>query len=103
MTIIMPSDTQEMSKQTIKIFSPSGQYIGYFTNPKIEFFPDSDYDFEGSFYDAAGELVSRIEYNPQALPYTAELDGMPDLKHTRLHTVYIQHARNPIKMSGHGE
>ena len=92
-----------MSEQTIKIFSPSGQYVGYFTNPTIEFFPDSDYDFQGSFYDAAGDLVSRIEYNPQALPYTAELDGVPHIKHTRLHNVYIQHARNPIKMSGRGE
>lgn len=92
-----------MSEPTIKIFSPSGQYIGYFTNPVIEFFPDADYDFQGTFYDANGTAVSRVEYNPQALPYTAELDGLHDVKHKRLHTVYIQHARNPIKMSGRGE
>jgi hypothetical protein len=91
-----------MSEQTIKIFSPSGLYIGYFSNPQIEFFPDSDYDFQGTFYDAAGDIIDRVEYNPQALPYTAEIDGMPDVKHKRLHTVFIQHARSPIKMSGSG-
>ncbi len=92
-----------MSERTIKIFSPSGQYIGYFTNPTIEFFPDSDYDFAGTFHDATGAPVSRVEYNPQALPYTAELDGIADVKHKRLNTVYVQHARNPVKMSGRAE
>ena len=92
-----------MSEPTIKIFSPSGQYIGYFTNPEIEFFPDCDYDFQGPFFDAAGVVVSRVEYNPEALPYTAELDGVNGVEHKRLYNVYIQHARNPIKMSGRGK
>jgi hypothetical protein len=92
-----------MSKRSIKIFSPAGQYIGHFIDPTIEFFADSDYDFQGSFYDACGDLVSRVEYNPEALPYTAELDGLQDFKHKKLHTVYIQHARHPIKMSGRGD
>jgi hypothetical protein len=92
-----------MSERTIKIFSPAGQYLGYFVNPKIEFFADSEYDFEGHFLDAKGEVVNKLEYNPEALPYSAELDGMTDVKHNRLCKVYIQRSRPPIKMSGKAE
>jgi len=92
-----------MSEPTIKIFSPSKQYIGYFVNPKVEFFPDQEYDFEGNFLDANGKPVEKLEYNPESLPYTAELDGMANIKDKHLHQVYIQRSRPPIKMSGRAQ
>jgi hypothetical protein len=96
-----------MVESTVKIFTPPSQhgrnYVGYFVNPRIEAFPDGDYEIEGRFFDDRGELVGKIEYNPQSLPYTAELDGATDVKHRRLVNVYVQRGRNPIKMTGTAE
>ncbi|MDR3616265.1 MAG: hypothetical protein P4L53_22080 [Candidatus Obscuribacterales bacterium] len=91
-----------MAETTVKIFTPARNYVGYFVNPKIDSFPDGEYEIEGRFFDAAGDVVGKIEYNPECLPYVAELDGIKEVKHTRLTNVYIQRGRNPIRMTGKG-
>lgn len=91
-----------MDGELVKIYTPNGRYVGYFAEPEIRSYPEGGYEIQGQFYDDRGEPVGKIEYNPQALPFTAELAGIKDVKHTKLFNVYVQRGRDPICMSGFG-
>lgn len=88
-----------MADIKVNIYSPSGKRVGYFLNPAVEAFPEGDYEISGSFFDERGAQVTRLEFNPEALPYTADLSEVPGSQHEKLSRVYVQRGRPPFKMS----
>jgi hypothetical protein len=92
-----------MSKTKINVFTASGVLLGYFVDPQVEAFAQGDYEISGCFYDANGQVVGKVEFNPQSVPYFADLSLLDKAKHKRLKNVYVQRGRQPVKMSGCGE
>jgi hypothetical protein len=91
-----------MSNVKVNIYTPAGLYVGYFLNPKVDAFPDADYEISGQFFDENGKLVSKMEFNPQALPYVADVSEVQGLAHRKLGNVYLQRGRQPVRMTGSG-
>ncbi|MBS2004245.1 MAG: hypothetical protein JST44_22250 [Cyanobacteria bacterium SZAS LIN-5] len=91
-----------MADVKVNIYTPSAQHVGYFLNPEIESFPDGDYEISGRFYDDLGEAVGKMEFNPEVLPYVADLSDVKDVAHKKLVRVYLQRGRQPIRMTGTG-
>jgi hypothetical protein len=89
-----------MADPKVKIFKSNGELIGYFEEPKIETYSQGEYEISGQFFLQNGELAPKLEFNPQALPYVAELLGVPDVPHKKLGFVYVQSGRQPIRFSG---
>lgn len=92
-----------MAKNKVNILSGTGNLIGYFVDPQIQCFPQGEYEISGHFFDANGELATKVDFNPQARPYLADLASVDKMKHTRLKNVYVQRGRQPIRMTGCGE
>lgn len=90
------------SSAKVKIYTPGNQYVGYFLNPEVEEFPENEYNLSGHFFDDQGKLVERLDFNPEALPYNADLSELAGAKHARLVRVYVQRGRQPVRMSGVG-
>jgi hypothetical protein len=91
-----------MSEVKVNIFGPQGQQVGYFINPTVDAFPEGDYEIEGRFFDSEGQPTVKIEFNPEAVPYVADLSAVKGVKHSRLERVFVQRGRQPVKMSGAG-
>lgn len=91
-----------MSEVKVVIYSPQGQPVGYFLNPSIAKYPEGEYELEGRFYDSANQLAMKIDLNPQAIPYSADLSTVKDVPFTHLKNVYVQRGRQPVKMTGIG-
>lgn len=91
-----------MSDTKVKIYTPANQYVGYFLNPVLEEYPENEYDISGQFYNDNGEVIERLEFNPESLPYNADLSELSGAKHSRMVRVYIQRGRQPVRMSGLG-
>ncbi len=91
-----------MSETTVNVYKKNGSMLGYFRGPKISQFGSDEYEVHGVFYDAEGALVEKLEFNPQSLPYWAEIKNTPDIKHSQLTNVYIQRSRQPITITGLG-
>jgi hypothetical protein len=91
-----------MSDVKIHIYTPTKQYVGYFLNPTIDQFPEGEYEISGRFFDENNTAATKLEFNPQSLPYTAELSESKGLAHAKLINVYIQRGRQPVRMTGVG-
>lgn len=91
-----------MVEGRVNIYKKNGSLVGYFRNPTINKYCDDEYEVTGVFYDPEGHLVERVEFNPQALPYWAEVKDMSGVQHHQLTNVYIQKGRQPIAISGLG-
>ena len=91
-----------MSEAKVKVFTTSGQSLGYFVNPQLVTFPDGGCEISGHFYDSDNKVPAKIEFNPESLPYTADLSELASSPHKRLTKVYVQRSRQPIRMSGVG-
>ncbi|HEY9773961.1 MAG TPA: hypothetical protein V6C81_09150 [Planktothrix sp.] len=91
-----------MSDVKIHIYTPAQQYVGYFLNPTIEQFPEGEYEISGRFFEENNTAAQKLEFNPQSMPYTAELLETKGLPHSKLINVYVQRGRQPVKMSGSG-
>lgn len=91
-----------MSELKVKIYTPAGQFVGFFLNPTVEKLPESEYEITGRFYDENGDAVGRVDFNPEALPYTADLSELKDVAHGRMVNVYVQRGRQPVRMTGLG-
>ncbi len=91
-----------MSDIKVTVYTPTGLYVGHFLNPKVDSFPDADYEISGRFFDENGNLVGKMEFNPQALPYVADLSEVSGVQHRKLNNVYLQRGRQPIRMTGSG-
>jgi len=92
-----------MSKVKVNVYTPSGILVGYFVDPKVLTFAQGEYEISGHFFDGSGQVITKIEFNPEAVPYTADLSAMESSKHKRLKNVYVQRGRQPVKMTGCGE
>jgi|SRR5271170_1958802 len=89
-----------MADAKVKIFKSSGELIGYFEEPKFQTYSQGEYEISGQFFLQNGELASKLEFNPQALPYVAEILSVPEIPHKKLGYVYVQSGRQPIRFSG---
>lgn len=91
-----------MTEMTVDIFTPNGQKVGRFKNPTIDLLTADHYEITGIFCEADGSVVDRVEFNPQVLPYEADISQAPGLPHKRLVNVYVQRGRQPVQMIGVG-
>ena len=89
-----------MTEARVNIYTPQGQFVGYFVNPIVKEFPEGDYEIKGEFFDSDGSRVAKLEFNPQVLPYTADLKEIPNLANERIYRVYVQRGRQPVTMTG---
>ena len=92
-----------MSDIKVKVSTSCGQVIGFFLNPKVENLCDNDYQVSGSFVDASGRLLDKVEFNPQSVPYSLEVAQMPSLPVKQLEAGYVQHGRQPVVMTARGK
>lgn len=92
-----------MSDVKVNIYTPTGQHIGYFLNPTVEAFAGTDYEIVGRFYDEKGQATVKLDFNPEVLPYVADLSDVKGVKHKKLSKVYLQRGRQPVRMTGSGE
>lgn len=89
-----------MAEQTVNIYAPNGARVGYFVNPKIEMYAEHQYIIRGEFRQPDGTAFGKVEFNPQVLPYTADLSTITKCSHEKLVSVYVQRGRQPIEMTG---
>lgn len=83
----------------VNIYTPAGKHVGYFLDPQIEAFPDGDYEISGKFFQEGDEPTVKLEFNPEAMPYSADLSET-GLSTKKLVNVYVQRGRQPVLMSG---
>jgi len=88
-----------MADPKVKIFKSNGELIGYFEEPQIRTYSQGEYEISGQFFLQSGDLATKLDFNPQALPYVAELVGLPDIPHKKLGFVYVQSGRQPVRFS----
>lgn len=96
-----------MADVKVNVYTPAGKNVGYFINPEVKVYPAGDYEITGDFFEPTGEKPTRIDFNPEAMPYTADLsdycNNNPKVSHKKLSSVYVQSGRQPITMSGQGK
>ena len=88
-----------MSQGVVKVFTPSGKFVGQFDNPTIDMYPDHYYEVTGQFADERGQVAAQIEFNPEVLPYTLDISGFKQCNHATLQGGYVQRGRQPVKMT----
>lgn len=91
-----------MADVKVKIYTPEGRYVGYFLNPTVHQYPESEYEISGTFFDENGEKTLKLDFNPETLPYFADMTEHQPSPHVRLIRVYIQRGRQPVVMTGVG-
>jgi hypothetical protein len=89
-----------MTEQTVNIYAPNGARVGYFVNPVVEMLPEHHYIISGEFRSPEGLPYPKVEFNPQVLPYTADLSTVTKCSHDKIVAVYVQRGRQPVKMTG---
>jgi hypothetical protein len=89
-----------MTNAKVKIFKKNGELLGYFQDPEIKAFAQGEYEICGQFLLSDGKPAQKLDFNPQALPYTADLCDLPNAADKTLSLVYVQHARQPISFWG---
>ena len=89
-----------MSEHIVSIYTPRGIKVGHFVDPQIQMYPDHHYEISGIFLDHNGQKPGKVEFNPEALPYHAELNQLSKCAHKNLVRVYVQHGQPPVKMTG---
>ena len=89
-----------MPKLVVEILTHAGQKVGSFRNAKLEMLPDHHYCITGIFYEPDGTAAERVEFNPQSLPYRADIAQVSQCGHKTLVDVYVQRGRQPVGMTG---
>ena len=89
-----------MSDVKVNIYPPAGHHVGFFKNPTVKQFNEGDYELQGEFFDSDGTRVTKLDFNPQALPYTADLSEVDNVPDKKIYRVFVQKGRQPIHMSG---
>ena len=92
-----------MTETIVDIYTPTGAKVGSFKNPKVEALTSDHYEITGNFFEADGKAAERVEFNPQVLPYTADVSSVTGLAHKKLVQVYVQRGRQPVQMTGVGQ
>lgn len=91
-----------MSEVKLKVVNSQGDVVGYFVNFQIEQLTSMDYEIKGDFVDADQIAKPRIDFNPESLPYFADLGPAANFTHKRLGSGYVQRGRQPVVMSFQG-
>jgi len=89
-----------MSDVKVNVYTTVGAHVGYFLNPNVQAFPEGDYELSGEFFDTDGTRIQKLDFNPQALPYVADLSSVNGVTHTKIEKVYVQRGRQPVRMTG---
>ncbi len=89
-----------MSEAKVNIYTPAGKHVGYFLNPTVKTYAEGDYELKGEFFDSEGLRVTKLDFNPQALPYNADLSQLENLPDQKIYRVYVQRGRQPVHMTG---
>src|SRR5262249_51317508 len=77
-------DATKMADVKVNVYTPTGDAVGYFLNPVIKAYPEGDYEVTGEFFDSDGSRVDKLNFNPQALPYSADMSAVQGLAHSKL-------------------
>lgn len=88
-----------MAEVKVAVTTSQGQVVGYFVNPKIENLCGNDWEISGPFVDEHGRPYEKVEFNPEALPYSLDLSQVPDTPVKELVKGYIQRGRQPIHLT----
>lgn len=91
-----------MSTYKIEIYNSDGSILGHILSPELNVFSLKEYEIKGVFYDTSGNCVTKVDFNPEAIPYCANLQDLPNCPHKYLTRVYIQKGRQPIVITGQG-
>ena len=83
----------------VKVFTPTGKFVGQFVNAAVDMYPDHHYEIAGDFVDEHGHPFKKVEFNPQVLPYTLDISTVKQCNHSTLQGGYIQRGRQPVKMT----
>jgi hypothetical protein len=88
-----------MSDVKAKVCGPRGQTIGFFINPEVKNLCQNDFEISGTFVDEEGQALEKVEFNPEAMPYTVDLSlaSLAGLK--SLLRAYVQRGRQPVVMT----
>jgi 5'(3')-deoxyribonucleotidase len=89
-----------MPEVIVEVFTPGGIRIGKFIDPKVELVSHHNYSITGRFVDADGQVPDKIEYNPEILPYSADLSTTTYCAHKEIVKVYVHRGRQPVQMIG---
>ncbi len=92
-----------MSEVKVQVFSTHGQPVGYFINPAFASFPEGEYEISGEFFGTDNQHTVRIDFNPEAVPYSCDLSQAKDVPYNELINVYVQRGRQPVTMTGKGK
>jgi hypothetical protein len=88
-----------MANSKVNIFKTNGQLFGYFVDPKVISYQQGEYEIRGKFFLADDQPATKLEFNPQALPYQADLSEL-SVQHKKINLVYVQRGRQPVIMTG---
>lgn len=91
-----------MTEEIVNIYKSNGAMLGYFKDPQISQFGEDEYEIQGIFHNADGALANKMDFNPQSLPYWAEIKNINPVKHSQLTNVYVQRGRQPMVVTGLG-
>jgi len=89
-----------MAEVKVEIRTANGQPVGSFKDPLIEMLPEHHYFITGKFYEPDGKAAERLDFNPQVLPYVADISAVSQCNHKKLVGVYVQRGRQPVRMTG---
>lgn len=91
---------REMAEQAVNLYNPNGDKVGYIKNPTLEMLPEHHYEITGDFYSVDGERYAKVEFNPEVLPYTADISSVSKCGHEQLVRVYVMRGRQPVTVTG---
>jgi len=89
-----------MANSKVKVFKTNGEPVGYFLDPKVISYQQGEYEIRGKFFLTDDQPAKKLEFNPQALPYQADLSEVGDAQHKKINLVYVQRGRQPVIMTG---
>ncbi len=89
-----------MPETTVEVFTPGGIKVGTFIDPEVVLVSEHNYSISGRFVDSDGQIPDKIEYNPEVLPYSANISTTTRCAHNEIVKVYVQRGRQPVQMIG---
>ncbi len=89
-----------MSESIVRMYTPAGKVVGYFKDPVVDMSPEHYYEIAGEFFVEGGEHPEKVEFNPQMLPYVADISAVKKCPHGTLQGVYVQRGRQPVRVTG---
>jgi hypothetical protein len=89
-----------MANSKVSVFKTNGQLFGYFLEPQVISYQQGEYEIRGKFFLPDDQPAKKLEFNPQVLPYQADLSELPNAQHKKIQLVYVQRGRQPVIMTG---